>query len=139
MRRTSLVVILSVTVAAAAIIAGIEWMSPAARSDRAWAKALRLHPKPYAFCSHIVLLMDDSKSQWAIEHQKTTNDPPPTLEDLRPYMGKGPKGEMPTCPCGGKYILGRLDEHARCSLSPQEHTWDRYNRRQTQDADRRGQ
>jgi hypothetical protein len=128
MRKKSLFVIFAVTVAVAVVIAGIEWMSSAAREDRAFAEALRLRPKAYAACSHMILLLDSAKSQWAMKNRKTTNDPPPTLEDLHPFIGQGPNGDLPKCPCGGTYILGRLDEHARCSLPPQEHTWELWDR-----------
>ena len=61
------------------------------------------------------------------EFRKTTNDPPPTLNDLRAYIGRGSNGDIPECPCGGTYIPGRLDEPAKDTLSPQDHTYAREN------------
>src|ERR1039458_1305289 len=40
-------------------------------------------------------------------------------------MGIGSNGVMPECPCGGTYIPGRLDEPAKDTLNPPEHTWER--------------
>jgi hypothetical protein len=128
MRKRSLFVIVLLIVAIAAVFARFEWMSSTARNDRAHAEAIRLRPKPYSACSHMIMLIDTAKSEWALEYRKTTNDSPPTLMDLRPYLGHGSNDEMPFCPCGGIYIPGRLDEHARCSLPPQEHTWDLWDR-----------
>jgi hypothetical protein len=71
-------------------------------------------------------LIDTVKKQWASEHQKTTNDPAPTWNDLREYIGRGESNSiLPECPCGGIYTIGRLDEAAKCSLKPEEHTYDR--------------
>jgi len=119
-----------IVVVAAVLIGAMVCRLPAFRSylnNRSLANELRLHPKPYAGCAHTLLLMDDAKQWWALEYHKTTNDPPPTLADLRPYMGRGSNGDMPECPCGGTYIPGRLDEPAKDTLSPQDHTWERWN------------
>ena len=128
MRKKSLIGILAVTVAVAVVIAAMEWRTSADRKDRAFTEALRLRPKAYSACSHMILLLDDAKSQWAMEKGKTTNDPAPTLEDLGFFIGRGSNNDLPKCPCGGTYIPGRLDEHARCSLPPQEHTWELWDR-----------
>lgn len=52
------------------------------------------------------------KVRWELEHHKTTNDIP-TAVDLREFFKNG---QLPTCPAGGIYTLGRLDEPPKCSL-----------------------
>ena len=79
-----------------------------------------------ALCSNNLKLFDTAKQQWALEHRKTTNDPPPTLDNMRDYLGRGPTAELPECPCGGRYTPGPLDVPAKCSLSLWEHTRARY-------------
>ena len=82
--------------------------------------------KDGALCNNNLRLMDDAKLHWASEHQKATNDPATTWDDLREYIGRGESNSIvPECPCGGIYIIGRLDVAAKCSLKPGEHTYDR--------------
>lgn len=77
-------------------------------------------------CRNNLRLIDAAKQQWALERQKTTNDPPPIWDDLREYIGRGPNNSIvPECPCGGTYMLGRLDQAVKCSLTPAEHTYKR--------------
>jgi hypothetical protein len=130
MRKKPLFNTVFTVVVAALLIGSMVFRLPAVRSwlkNRAYASAKLSPPKPYAGCSHTLLLIDSAKQWWADENHKTTNDPPPTLNDLRPYIGRGSNGVMPECPCGGTYIPGRLDEPARDTLSPQDHTWERWN------------
>jgi hypothetical protein len=128
MRKKPLFNTVLTVVVATLLIGAMAFRLPAVRSylkNRAYANAPLSPPKPYAGCAHTLLLIDDAKNQWAVEYHKTTNDPPPTLNDLRPYIGRGSNGVMPECPCGGAYIPGRLDEPARDTLSPQDHTYER--------------
>jgi hypothetical protein len=55
-----------------------------------------------------------AKEQWVLDNRKTTNDSP-SWNDIRPYLGHG---EVPRCPDGGTYILGRVGDLPRCSLGP---------------------
>lgn len=49
---------------------------------------------------------------WALDNHKTTNDIP-TWSDL---IGKdGYIREMPTCPEGGTYTIGRVGGRPKCS------------------------
>lgn len=66
-------------------------------------------------CINNLRFIDGAKQQWALEYIKTTNDIP-TMEDLRPWIERGPKGEVPVCPNGGKYTLGRIGEPPSCSI-----------------------
>ncbi len=66
-------------------------------------------------CMNNLRQFDGAKQQWALENHKTTNDIP-SWQDMRPYLGRGTNGELPTCPQGGVYILGRIGEPPRCSI-----------------------
>jgi membrane protein involved in colicin uptake len=65
-------------------------------------------------CVNNLRLIDSAKQQWALEYKKLATDTP-ALEDLRPYIGRGPNGEMPTCPDGGTYTIGTVGEKPTCS------------------------
>jgi len=66
-------------------------------------------------CINNLRLMDAAKQQWALENRKQATDTP-TLDDLKPYIGHGPAGEMPTCPDGGVYTIGAVSEKPTCSI-----------------------
>ena len=80
------------------------------------------HTGLWAACTNNLRLIDSAKQMWAREKQKSVNDPKPTWEDLSDYLGRGAGNKtLLKCPCGGTYTIGRLDESARCSLSPEDH------------------
>jgi hypothetical protein len=62
-----------------------------------------------------------AKQQWVVDYHKATNDVP-TWDDLRPYLERGVKNELPHCPAGGKYTIGRVDEKPTCSVGGSDHT-----------------
>lgn len=66
-------------------------------------------------CINNLRLIDSSKQQWALEFRKGPNDTP-TADDLRPYLGRGPKGELPVCPDGGIYTFRTVGETPICSV-----------------------
>lgn len=66
-------------------------------------------------CINNLRLIDSAKQQWALEYKKTATDVP-TWDDLRPYLGHGPNGELPTCPGGGTYTIGAVNEKPQCSV-----------------------
>jgi len=66
-------------------------------------------------CINNLRLLDASKQQWALENKKQNTDTP-TLENLRPYLGRGTNGELPVCPDGGVYTIGAVGEKPTCSL-----------------------
>jgi len=37
-------------------------------------------------------------------------------EDVRPYLKPGLNGELPSCPEGGHYTIGRVNEKPICSV-----------------------
>ena len=47
-------------------------------------------------CINNLRLIDSAKQQWALENRKQATDTP-TMDDLRPYIGRGPNGELPGC------------------------------------------
>jgi uncharacterized phage infection (PIP) family protein YhgE len=65
-------------------------------------------------CVNNLRLIDAAKQQWALENKKGANDTP-TWDDLRPYIGHGPQGELPECPDGGVYTIGAVGEKPTCS------------------------
>jgi hypothetical protein len=66
-------------------------------------------------CVNNLRLIDSGKTQWALEHNMT-NGADVTWKDILPYIGRGSEGQMPHCPEGGVYILGKIGEPPRCSL-----------------------
>jgi hypothetical protein len=73
----------------------------------ALSKAKQKVGREYAIMNNLRLL-DSAKQQWALEQRKSATDVP-TMEDLRPYVGRGERGEVP----GGEgqtYILGAVGE-----------------------------
>lgn len=75
--------------------------------------------KPYGICQLNLKVITAAKQLWAEELHRTTNDPPPTFDDLSSLT------TIPTCPCGGTYTLGRVGQDVKCSLTEAEHTWAR--------------
>ena len=72
-------------------------------------------------CMNNLRQIDGAKQQWALEYSKTTNDVPSWAE-VQPYLGRGTQGEIPKCPAGGTYILGRVGEFPRCSIGGPGHS-----------------
>jgi len=67
-------------------------------------------------CINNLRLIDAAKQQWALENRKQNTDTP-TMDDLRPYLGHGPNGDLPVCPDGGVYTVGTVSEKPTCSIS----------------------
>ena len=64
-------------------------------------------------CVNHQMQIDGAKQQWRVDNHKTANDVP-TWTDL---VGKGRYlPEVPICPDGGTYTLGRADDVPRCSI-----------------------
>ena len=66
-------------------------------------------------CINNLRLIDSAKQQWALEQRKLATDTP-TWEDLRPYVGSGPTGELPKCPAGGDYKINQVGSKPTCSI-----------------------
>lgn len=66
-------------------------------------------------CLNNLRQFDSAKQQWALENHKKIKDTV-TMDDLRPYLGRGSEGKMPQCPLGGVYKIGRLGDSPSCSI-----------------------
>jgi hypothetical protein len=81
---------------------------------------IRNTPASHACVSNLRIIQGATE-QWALENHKTSNDAP-TVEDIRPYMGRGGAGEIPVCPQGGIYTPGRLGQPPTCSIGGPQHS-----------------
>jgi len=92
---------------------GVKWVGRA-RSQSA-----------YAGCTVYLRQIDSAKQGWALEYKKTTNDVP-TWDDIRPHLDPHPgmnlPFELPKCPDGGVYTIGRVDERPSCSIGGPYHS-----------------
>ena len=55
--------------------------------------------------------IDGAKQQWALDHHKTANDVPAWSNLVGRYLLR-----LPTCPLGGTYTIGRVEDKPRCSI-----------------------
>ncbi len=62
-------------------------------------------------CAINLLQIETAKQSWSVEKQKPP-EATPTEDELLPYLN----GRMPTCPAGGQYTIGRIDEEPVCSI-----------------------
>jgi hypothetical protein len=71
-------------------------------------------------CINRLRQIEGAKVQWALEHNKTTNDAP-TWDDLRSiFIG----AHLPLeCPDGGIYRIGRVGEPPSCSIAGHTEYW----------------
>lgn len=70
-------------------------------------------------CLSNLKMIEGAKDTWALENKKTGTDTP-TESDL---FGSGAYiREAPTCPQGGIYRVGAVNEKPTCSLGGNEHT-----------------
>ncbi len=74
-------------------------------------------------CINNLRQIEGAKHQWALEHHKPTNDTP-TWEELAPYLKTGL-----SCPEGGAYRIGRVDQLTSCSLPQHDAFWKQANQR----------
>lgn len=74
--------------------------------------------KASAPCINNLRQIDAAKNEWKLENGKTTNDVP-TWNDILPNLGKS---QMPVCPDGGTYTIGRIGQPPTCSIGGREHT-----------------
>jgi hypothetical protein len=66
-------------------------------------------------CINTLRELQAAKEQWALEKGET-NGAMVTVEDITPYVQLDQNGNIPKCPAGGTYILGRVGEDVRCSI-----------------------
>jgi hypothetical protein len=79
---------------------------------------------PANACINNLRQIDGAKNQWALEHNAKSNDIV-TINDIRPYIERernnafiklDAKGNLPKCPSGGTYTIGKIGEPPTCSL-----------------------
>ena len=66
-------------------------------------------------CHFNLMQLELCKHDWASEKHKTDNDTP-TWEDLREYFPEMGWTNIPVCPRGGTYTIGRVGEKPKCSI-----------------------
>ena len=79
---------------------------------------------PANACINNLRQIDAAKEEWVLEHNAKTNDVV-TINDIRPYIERernnryirlDAKGNLPKCPSGGTYTIGKVGEPPTCSL-----------------------
>ena len=63
-------------------------------------------------CINNLRQIDAAKNQFALENKKTNGDAV-TEADIKPYLAGG---NLPKCPAGGKYVIGKVGENPTCSI-----------------------
>src|SRR5258706_10576789 len=64
-------------------------------------------------CVATLRALEGSMTLWAIRNGKTTNDTPTDADLFGPTRYMPVK---PTCPAGGKYIIGKIGDPPRCTI-----------------------
>jgi hypothetical protein len=82
---------------------------------------------PANACINNLRRIDAAKEAWALQHNAKTNDIV-TIDDIRPYLeqdldprGKpyitlDANGNLPRCPSGGVYTIGKIGDFPTCSI-----------------------
>jgi hypothetical protein len=65
-------------------------------------------------CINNLRQIDAAKQEWALETRKTNGVV--TENDIKPYIKLDSNGNLPKCPAGGTYIIGRVGEDPKCSI-----------------------
>src|SRR5437870_13791570 len=66
-------------------------------------------------CINKLRQIDGATQQWALEHNAVSNSVV-TWRDIIPYLGRGQSSQMPKCPQGGFYTIGRVVDSPHCSI-----------------------
>jgi outer membrane lipoprotein-sorting protein len=66
-------------------------------------------------CINNLRQLDAAKNQWALEQRKKNGDMV-TEADITPYIKLDASGNLPKCPAGGKYTIGRVGTTPTCSI-----------------------
>jgi len=67
-------------------------------------------------CINNLRQIDAAKNEWALEKGKA-NGAPVTEDDIKPYIKLDANGNLPKCPTGGTYTIGKVGEKPTCSIS----------------------
>jgi prepilin-type N-terminal cleavage/methylation domain-containing protein len=75
-------------------------------------------------CIKSLRQIDSAAQTWALENNKAPENIY-TLDDIKPYLGRGSVGNIPTCPASGTYSPGAMvGTPPTCSLSADGHAVD---------------
>jgi hypothetical protein len=66
-------------------------------------------------CINNLHQIENAKQQWALENNKKSTDVP-TQSDIQPFIDRAAKGTSLTCPSGGHYTIGALNESPTCTI-----------------------
>jgi hypothetical protein len=66
-------------------------------------------------CINNLRQLDGAKQEWALENGGT-NGVVCTADDIKPYVKLDAKGNLPKCPLGGIYTIGKVGGPVTCSL-----------------------
>jgi competence protein ComGC len=66
-------------------------------------------------CINNLHQIENAKQQWALENNKKSTDVP-TQSDIQPFIDRAPKGTSLTCPSGGHYTIGAVNEPPTCNI-----------------------
>lgn len=84
---------------------------PAANTTTATAAQIRWRNA----CINNLRQIDAAKQQFALEQRKKVGDPV-TEADIKSYIKLDATGNLPKCPAGGKYVIGKVGEIPTCSI-----------------------
>jgi competence protein ComGC len=65
-------------------------------------------------CINNLRQIDAAKNEWALENGKTNCVV--AENDIKPYIKLDSNGNLPKCPAGGIYTIGRIGEDPKCSI-----------------------
>jgi outer membrane lipoprotein-sorting protein len=66
-------------------------------------------------CINNLRQIDAAKNEFALEKGKKIGDPV-TEADIKPYIKLDASGNLPKCPAGGTYTIGKVGEKPTCSI-----------------------
>jgi outer membrane lipoprotein-sorting protein len=67
-------------------------------------------------CINNLRQIDGAKNEFALEKGKAIGTPV-TEADIKPYIKLDANGNLPKCPAGGKYTIGKVGELPTCSIA----------------------
>jgi hypothetical protein len=66
-------------------------------------------------CINNLRQIEAAKEEWALDRGKANGDLV-TDNDIKPYIKLDSTGNLPKCPLGGSYTIGRVGEDPKCSI-----------------------
>jgi len=115
MSKKTIIKVVASIVAVVILVMGLCWfVRPPPPS-----KSSKPPPSASSVCIGHLREIDAAKQQWALENKKTANDVP-TWDDIIPYLGRG--AQIPRCPQGGTYKIGRVGDPPTCSIGGPGHS-----------------